>query len=284
MPAWGWILVLVVALLVAAFYWLLVLTEGTFLGSRVVLALYDLYSVRYDRIKQFDSYDEYAFLARPLVTWFDETGCQSESGPLVLDVATGTGRYPIAVLRSMGAKGRVVGLDGSSGMLRQARKKLNDLGLVDVVLLKHDASQLPFASAAFEVVACLEALEFMPDPQRVIVELMRVLSPGGLLVVSNRIGRDTALMPGKAWSRSEFSGILTGQGASRVARQAWQVNYDLYLARKAGELVAGAERDWLDVLRCSRCTGSVEQGRGTTALCVECSGKWIEVDGIWESV
>jgi hypothetical protein len=70
MPAWAWLLALMAVFLAAALlYWLLVLTEGAYLGSGTVAALYNRVARRYDRIKQFDDEDEAHFsgpACRPL--------------------------------------------------------------------------------------------------------------------------------------------------------------------------------------------------------------------------
>jgi len=49
-----------------------------------------------------------------------------------------------------------------------------------------DAAALGFAEATFDVVLCTEMLEHVPDPQRVIDEMRRVLRPGGLLLLTTR--------------------------------------------------------------------------------------------------
>ena len=119
--------------------------------------------------------------------------------PLLLDVATGTGRVPLALLRNRFAAtgGRIVGLDLSWGMLRQARAKLQDYDRwVDLVW--QDASHLPFDDGTFDAVTCMEALEFLPRPREALAEMVRVLAPGGLLAVTNRVGvwRAPAARPG----------------------------------------------------------------------------------------
>ena len=47
-------------------HWLLIRTEGVFLGRRIVVWLYDLAAARYDAIKQYDPDTESAFVAWPL--------------------------------------------------------------------------------------------------------------------------------------------------------------------------------------------------------------------------
>lgn len=256
-----WLLALagvLLALVVA--YWLLVLTEGAYLGPRVVTSLYDRVARRYDTIKQFDEADEAYFLGRPVARFLD--GRYSDgSKPWLLDVASGTGRLPLAVLKASDGRCHIVALDRAQAMLRQAQAKLSAQGWDDVVCLAHDAAQLPFADGQFCVAACLEALEFMPDPAQVMSELLRVLQPGGLLLLTNRIGRDARLMPGKIFSRNRLSELLRAKGAVGVEIMPWQVDYDLVFALKAGASDPAAVRNWVDLVRCPRCGLTVVSGQ-----------------------
>ncbi|MDH4208368.1 MAG: hypothetical protein OEV76_05805, partial [Anaerolineae bacterium] len=83
-------------------YWLVVLTEGAYLGSRAVRFLYDWGAASYDRVKQFDPVDDAQSLALPLLREL-----RGVERPLVLDVATGTGRLPRALRRNLGFQGRI---------------------------------------------------------------------------------------------------------------------------------------------------------------------------------
>ncbi|NJL96142.1 MAG: class I SAM-dependent methyltransferase [Anaerolineae bacterium] len=95
-------------------WWLIVSTEGVYLGQRAVIWLYDLFALRYERIKGFDPVLERRFLARPILQRLAPL-----SNPLVLDVATGTCRLPRALLAYPGFEGRIIGLDLSRQMLGQ---------------------------------------------------------------------------------------------------------------------------------------------------------------------
>ena len=103
-----WVLLVVGGLLVlgALAYWQLIVAEGTYLGPRIVVFLYDLAASAYERIKQFDPGAEQWFLGLPLAKALDVI-----PAPLVLDVGTGTGRLPRALLFQPRFRGRVVGLD-----------------------------------------------------------------------------------------------------------------------------------------------------------------------------
>jgi ubiquinone/menaquinone biosynthesis C-methylase UbiE len=192
------VVLLVIALVLAALgiYWLFFLTEGAYLGERVVVWLYDLYARRYDRIKEWDLEDEVTYLAEPFVAAVGE----HRRPPLILDVAAGTGRLTLAVKRSgLLPDARWVLLDGSKRMLARANERLGTGPRLHFV--HHSARELPFDDALFDVVTCLEALEFMPDPEATLNELIRVLRPGGLLFITNRTGPRARFMPGRIWSR-----------------------------------------------------------------------------------
>src|SRR5437762_169833 len=99
-------LVVVVIALGAILWWLIFTTEGVYLGRRVVIWLYDVYAARYDNIKQYIPAMETLTLGLPILQLLADI-----PEPLILDVATGTGRLPLAVYGQPAFKGKVIGLD-----------------------------------------------------------------------------------------------------------------------------------------------------------------------------
>ncbi len=219
------IVVGVILALVWFLRWLLVTTEGVFLGRRVVVWLYDLAAPRYDAIKQFDPDSESAFVIWPLRRRL------KRPSPLVLDVATGTGRLPNFLLQEPSFNGRVIGLDASEKMLRGAQTKLRGYG-DRAALVQQSAQDLPFPDSAFDGVTCLEALEFLPDDTAALREMVRVLMPGGALLVTRRTGPDARYFFERHRSREEFEALLAGFGLADILIQPWQVEYDLVWAVK----------------------------------------------------
>lgn len=215
-------------------YWLLVLTEGTYLGTRIVILLYDLSAKRYDKIKGLHYVDEARCIGLPLANILNPIPSSR-----VLDVATGTGRVPLALVREWGFTGTIVGIDHSRLMLAEAATATANYD-GRITLMREDASGLSFIDDSFDCVVCLESLEFMWDSRSVIGEMVRVLKPGGILLLSNRVGKDTRFFPGRLCGRGKLEKYLHQLGLEHVETKRWQVHYDLVGARKVS---AKAETD-----------------------------------------
>jgi SAM-dependent methyltransferase len=103
-------------------------------------------------------------------------------GSHVLDVATGTGDAAIAAADRVGLAGRVVALDISAPMLREARVKA---GTRRIEFAVADAQRLPYADGSFDAIVCLFGVMFVPDPIAMLVGLRRALRPGGCVVATS---------------------------------------------------------------------------------------------------
>jgi ubiquinone/menaquinone biosynthesis C-methylase UbiE len=261
-------------------YWQLIIAEGTYLGPRIVILLYDWSAHIYERIKQFDSGDEQWFLGLPLTRALGLV-----PAPLVLDVATGSGRLPRALLRQPAFDGRVIGLDLSRRMLRQAVQRTAQFAH-RLTYIWQDARRLPFDQDTFDAVTCLEALEFTLNPREVLAELVRVLRPGGVLLVTNRIGRDAKLLPRRAFPRDEFKQVLGEFSLEDITVRPWQMDYDLAWAIKAGEPRGGSIRPLPEILRCPLCAGRLDltaRGGEQAFWCADCDRAYpIAQDGVIE--
>lgn len=229
----NWIVLAVTILaLGVVIYWLFVVTEGVYLGRKMVVWLYDLTAKKYDGIKQFDAEHEQLTIVEPLLN-----GLAGEDSHWVLDVATGTGRVPALLLGSPKFTGRVVGLDAASKMLALASAKLKRLSGEQnqrLALVHQVASALPFPEDTFSAVTCLEALEFFPSDVKALREMVRVLRPGGFLMTTRRCGYEARLFIGRHRSSEEFEELLGDLGLIEISKYRWQVNYDLVMARKGG--------------------------------------------------
>ena len=104
-----------------------------------------------------------------------------------LEVAIGTGlnlpHYPPGV--------RVTGIDLTPEMLAVARRRSADLGR-SVDLTEGDAQALPFTDSTFDTVICTYAMCSVPDERATVLEMKRVLKPGGRLILLDHIRSSVA--------------------------------------------------------------------------------------------
>ncbi len=223
-----WLALVLVALVAFLIWWLIFETEGVYLGRGIVVWLYDVYASRYDDIVKVEPVEEHLHLAGPIMQRI-----APETDPFVLDVATGTGRLPLALLNHREFSGYIIGVDASWKMLQQAEAKLEAVDADEyVAILQADGLHLPFPDNSFDIVTCLEALEFMPCPEDGLRELVRVLRPGGLLLTTLRINQPW--MPGKIWSQETMHRLLLDCGMTELEFEMWQYDYTKVWGVKQG--------------------------------------------------
>ncbi len=106
-------------------------------------------------------------------------------GSVVLDAGCGSGRHLRALAKLPGLK--IVGIDRSAKDVADALaglKNMPDALSFDYRVEAADINALPFADASFDCVICSEVLEHIPEHEKALSELVRVLKPQGHLVVS----------------------------------------------------------------------------------------------------
>jgi 2-polyprenyl-3-methyl-5-hydroxy-6-metoxy-1,4-benzoquinol methylase len=102
-------------------------------------------------------------------------------GKDVLDAGCGTGEYS-CWLASKHAN--VIGIDLSDGSLQEAREYAAAVGLHNLRFEKRSVLETGFPDASFDFVYCTGVLHHTPDPFGGLVELCRVLRPGGKILIS----------------------------------------------------------------------------------------------------
>lgn len=119
-------------------------------------------------------------------------------GGRVLDVGVGTGlELPMFDRRT-----QLVGIDLSEPMLRRAQRRVDANALRNVEgLAAMDATRLAFPDAYFDVVIAPYVLTVVPEPEASLDELLRVVKPGGEVILVNHVGAGSGPM---AWIESWF--------------------------------------------------------------------------------
>lgn len=108
-------------------------------------------------------------------------------GGRVLEVGVGTGLSLPQYLPGV----EVTGIDASAEMLAKARDKVAELGLTHVRELSvMDARAMAFPDASFDHIAAMHIMSVVPEPERVMSEMARVLRPGGTILIVNHFARD----------------------------------------------------------------------------------------------
>ncbi len=106
---------------------------------------------------------------------------QIQPGTEVLDVATGAGQLAIPAAR---AGARVIGIDIATNSIEQACVRAQAESLA-VQFDEGDAEALPYEDQSFDLVVSLIGAMFAPRPELVAAELIRVVRPGGRIVMAN---------------------------------------------------------------------------------------------------
>lgn len=155
----------------------------------------------------------------------------------LLDVGCGAGHLSFALAPWVG---RVVATDPLPGMLETVKKAASDRALGNVETRYAVAERLPFEAGCFDVVATRYSAHHWENLPAALVEMRRVLKPGGLLLVIDLQGDENPLVdthlqamellrdPSHVRDRSpsEWARLLAAAGFADVAHEAWPTRLD----------------------------------------------------------
>jgi ubiquinone/menaquinone biosynthesis C-methylase UbiE len=103
-------------------------------------------------------------------------------GRPILDIPAGTGYFTAHVAQRHGVI--VVAADYAWGMARRVHQVAQRLEPANLQVIQADIHDLPFRDGCFGAVLCTNGLQVIPGPGRSLSEVARVLTPGGVLLVS----------------------------------------------------------------------------------------------------
>lgn len=116
-------------------------------------------------------------------------------GDTVLDLACGPGNFSREFARAVGPSGLVVGVDASRTMLERGGQELRRTSLSNLMLIRGDATALPFEDSKFDGACCFAALHLFPDPFGALDEIRRTLKPGGRIALLTSVRREFTVKP-----------------------------------------------------------------------------------------
>jgi phosphatidylethanolamine/phosphatidyl-N-methylethanolamine N-methyltransferase len=120
----------------------------------------------------------------------DSIAAAERVGGRILEVGIGTG----ISLTEYSGKHRVVGIDYSEPMIRKAQERVVERKLDHVeALAVMDGTRLAFADESFDAVLAQYVITTVPDPEATLDEIVRVIRPGGEIILVNHLGAETGL-------------------------------------------------------------------------------------------
>ena len=125
----------------------------------------------------------------PLAFWSRVGGrtvsrLELKTGDFVLDVGCGSGASALPAAQAVGPNGQVIGVDLSERLLDLGRDKAARSGLENIEFRLGDMERLGYPAGQFDAVVCVFAIFFVPDMERQVAELWRMVRPGGQLAIT----------------------------------------------------------------------------------------------------
>jgi arsenite methyltransferase len=130
-------------------------------------------------------------------------------GETVLDLGSGGGIDVLLSARRVGPTGFAYGVDMTDEMLELARSNAARAGVTNVEFVKATIEDIPLAEGSVDVVISNCVINLSPDKSAVIIEMFRVLVPGGRIGISDVVAEDH-LTAADRLERGSYTGCIAG--------------------------------------------------------------------------
>ncbi|MCZ3365217.1 MULTISPECIES: class I SAM-dependent methyltransferase [Methanobacterium] len=162
----------------------------------IILVIFILWQVLIRVLRRFFDFPAPAFIGKFLDSDFrrkmqppDKIISRSKikEGMKVLEVGCGSGAFTTFVARAVGDKGEVFALDIQPEMLKQIENKLKqpeNKDIKNIHLIEGDALNMPLEDNTFDLVYSITVFQELPDKNKALKEMKRVLKPNGILAIT----------------------------------------------------------------------------------------------------
>ena len=142
-----------------------------------------VYNIMMDDYSETDGYVEDADLG--LGCGLPTAFAKINAGDTVIDLGSGAGNDCFVARHETGASGKVIGIDFTPAMIKQARLNADKLGYNNVEFREGDIDDMPVSDDVADVIVSNCVLNLVPNKSKVISEIFRVLKPGGHFSISD---------------------------------------------------------------------------------------------------
>jgi ubiquinone/menaquinone biosynthesis C-methylase UbiE len=132
-------------------------------------------------------------------------------GERVLELGPGPGAFTVDAARRAGAGGWIIALDIQPRMVALARKRVREAGVGNVTICVASAHDLPLPAGSVDRAFLVTVLPEIPDQDRALAELRRVIRPGGVLSISEEFTDPDYAFPAETIRRATAAGFELAQ-------------------------------------------------------------------------
>lgn len=189
----------------------------------------EVYNIMTDDYTTLDGYNPDADLG--LGCGLPTAFAQIKKGDIVIDLGSGAGNDCFVAREATGAEGKVIGIDFTEAMVMKARENAMKLQYSNVEFILADIDDMPIKDNYADVVVSNCVLNLVPNKEKVINEIYRVLKPNGHFSISdivligdlpNEIKEAAEMYAGcvsGAIQKDDYLSIITNKGFKNISIQ-----------------------------------------------------------------
>lgn len=163
-----------------------------------------------------------------------------QPGQVVVDFGCGAGLDLLLAAKKVGEHGRVVGIDGSVTMVRNARRAAKEAGLSNIDVRVGDLRRPPVRDGSADILLSNCVLGMFPDKGKILWAMARVLRPGGYAVISDVVLVDGVptldVTPVESSGAEEFGRCVVGLTIDQYRDLVTRCGFDRVEVHQTGQV------------------------------------------------